>query len=135
MSADTLQLLHAARAAEKEQALFYRSLTGQAELADDAPLAERLNGLLADEQHHLSRITARLLELGQAVADLADMAAPTIDLAGWEAVARVRELEEVARYEGLMAAPLDEVTRGLIEDILNTERNHERELGGKWMMA
>ena len=135
MSEDTMLRLHAARAAEKEQALFYRSLTGQAEDQGDAPLAERLNGLLADEQHHLSRLTARLLELGQVVEDLGDMAVPDVDLGGWEPVARERETGEVARYEGLMSVPLDDVTRGLIEDILTTERNHERELGGKWMMA
>ena len=135
MSDDALRLLRAARAAEKEQALFYRSLTGQAEDRRDAPLAERLNGLLADEQHHLSRITARILELGHAVDDLADMATPAVSLDGWETVARERERVEVARYEALLATPLDDVTRGLLEDILVTERNHERELGGKWMMA
>lgn len=135
MSDDALRLLRTARAAEKEQALFYRSLTGQAEDADDAALAERLNGLLADEQHHLSRLTARLLELGHEVDDLADTAVPAADLASWQTVARDRELVEIARYELLLASELDEVTRGLVEDILQTERNHERELGGKWMMA
>lgn len=135
MNGDSLRLLRAARAAEKEQALFYRGLTGQAEDRGDAVLAERLNGLLADEQHHLSRLTARLLELGQVVDDLGDMAAPAASLDGWETVARERELVEVARYEALVAAQLDDETRGLIEDILSTERNHERELGGKWMMA
>ena len=135
MSDDALRLLRTARAAEKEQALFYRSLTGQAENADDAVLAERLNGLLADEQHHLSRLTARLLELGQEVEDLADMAVPAVDLATWQTSARDRELVEIARYELLLGADLDETTRGLVEDILQTERNHERELGGKWMMA
>ncbi|HEX6590288.1 MAG TPA: ferritin family protein [Longimicrobiales bacterium] len=135
MSDDALRLLRTARAAEKEQALFYRSLTGQAETAGDAALAERLNGLLADEQHHLSRLTARLLELGQDVDDLADMAVPAADLASWQTIARDRELVEIARYELLLGADLDETTRGLVEDILQTERNHERELGGKWMMA
>ena len=134
MSDESLRLLRTARAAEKQQALFYRQLTGQAEDAGDAALAERLNGLLADEQHHLSRLTARLLELNQTVEHLAD-SAPRVQLAGWEAIARERETLEVARYEALMQAPLDDVTRGLIEDILTTERNHERELGGKWMMA
>ena len=38
-------------------------------------------------------------------------------------------------YEALIATDLDDTTRGLLEDILTTERNHERELGGKWMMA
>ena len=135
MNEEVLRLLRTARAAEKEQALFYRSLTGQAEVADEPVLAERLNGLLADEQHHLSRLTARLLELGYAVDDLNDTVAPAVELSGWEVIARDREVVEVARYEGLLSADLDEETRGLVEDILNTERNHERELGGKWMMA
>ena len=135
MNDETVRLLSAARAAEKEQALVYRSLTGQAEAEGDAPLAERLNELLADEQHHLSRLTARLLELGYAVKDLNDMDAPAAALDGWTAVARERETVEVARYEALMGADLDAETRGLIEDILVAERNHERDLGGKWMMA
>ena len=135
MNDETLRQLRAARAAEKEQALFYRNLAGQAEAKDDKPLAERLNELLADEQHHLSRLTARLLELGYAVDDLGDMAAPAVELSGWETIARERELVEVARYEALIATDLDDTTRGLLEDILTTERNHERELGGKWMMA
>ena len=132
---DSIRQLRAARAAEKEQALFYRNLTGQAEDRGDAVAAERLNGLLADEQHHLSRITARMLELGQVVEDLGDMAVPAVSLDGWEDVARERELIEVARYETLLGAQLDDVTRGLIDDILTAERNHCRELGGKWMMA
>ena len=135
MNEDALRLLRTARAAEKEQALFYRSLTGQAEDADDAALAERLNGLLADEQHHLSRLTARLLELGEEVDDLRDMAVPAADLASWQTIARERELVEIGRYELTLGLELDDFTRALIEDILQTERNHERELGGKWMMA
>lgn len=135
MNEDTLRLLRTARAAEKEQALFYRSLTGQAEDADDAVAAERLNGLLADEQHHLSRLTARLLEQGHDVDDLGSAVAPAVDLASWQTIARDRELVEIARYELLLTHDLDDVTRALIEDILQTERNHERELGGKWMMA
>jgi rubrerythrin len=132
---DTLRQLVTARRAEKEQALFYRALARQAELEDNAPLAERLNGVLADEQHHLSRLTARLLELGYAVEDLSGTNAPPGELAGWEPVAREREHGEVVRYEALLGVELDDVTRGLLEDILNAERNHERELGGKWMMA
>ena len=127
--------LHAARAAEKEQTLFYRRLAVEAELADDAVAVERLNGLLADEQHHLSRLTARLLELGYDVQDLGSTIAPAVDLATWQTIARDRELIEIARYELMLTHDLDDVTRGLIEDILQTERNHERELGGKWMMA
>ena len=128
-------LLHAARAAEKEQALFYRQLAASAELADDAVAVERLNGLLADEQHHLSRITARLLELGEAVTDLSGVEAPAAQLSGWERVARSREADEIARYEALAALGWDDATRALVDEILQAERNHERELGGKWMMA
>ena len=135
MNDDALRQLRTARAAEKEQALFYRSLTGQAEDADDAALAERLNGLLADEQHHLSRLTARLLEMGHDVDDLGATPVPAVELATWHTIARDRELVEIARYELLLTQDLDDVTRGLIEDILQTERDHERELGGKWMMA
>lgn len=135
MKDDALRLLRTARAAEKEQALFYRNLTGQAEDAGEAVLAERLNGLLADEQHHLSRLTARLLELSQAVDDLAGTEPPAADLSSWQTIARDRELVEIARYELMLEAELDDATRGLVEDILDTERNHERELGGKWTMA
>ena len=135
MNDDTVRLVRQARHAEKEQALFYRGLAAAAEAIDDKPLAERLNGLLADEQHHLSRLTARLLELGFGVEDLSGTAMPPTELSGWETIARERELVEVARYEALLAASLDDVTRGLIDDILTAERNHCRELGGKWMMA
>ena len=135
MNEYALRLLRTALAAEKEQALFYRSLTGQAEDADDAVAAERLNGLLADEQHHLSRLTARLLELGHEVDDLGATLVPAVELAGWQTIARDRELVEIARYELMLTHELDDATRGLIEDILQAERNHERELGGKWMMA
>lgn len=127
--------LHDARVAEKEQTLFYRWLAVEAETADDPATAERLNGMLADEQHHLSRLTARLLELGENVADLAAVPAPPVDLADWERVARARESAEVARYEAMPIGTMDEETRRLIEEILATERNHERELGGKWTMA
>ena len=130
-----LKPLHDARAAEKEQTLFYRSLAADAETADDPATAERLNGMLADEQHHLSRLTARLLELGERVSDLTGVAAPAAALDAWEAVARARESAEVARYEAIPTAQLDPMTRVLIEEILATERNHARELGGKWTMA
>lgn len=130
-----MRALHDARAAEKEQTLFYRWLAVEAEAADDPATAERLNGMLADEQHHLSRLTARLLELGEHVDDLAAVAAPPIDLSDWEAVARSRESAEIARYEAMPVADMDEETRRLIEEILTTERNHQRELGGKWTMA
>lgn len=130
-----LRPLHEARAAEKEQTLFYRILAVEAEAADDPATAERLNGLLADEQHHLSRLTARLLELDETVADLAETATPPADIATWEAAAARREAEEIARYEAIPLGGLDAATRALVEEILETERNHARELGGKWTMA
>lgn len=131
----TMAALHEARAAEKGQALFYRHLAREAEDGGEAALAERLNGLLADEQHHLSRLTARLLELGEPVTDLAALDSPEAGLDAWETLARRRESEEVARYEALARLELDPETRRLIDEILETERNHERELGGKWTLA
>lgn len=135
MTADTVRALLAARSAEKEQTLFYRYLAAEAEAADDAATAERLNGLLADEQHHLSRLTARLLELGETVEELAAVPAPPTALAGWEADARAREAAEIERYDAMPLADMDEATRALIEQIMETERTHARELGGKWTMA
>ncbi|HUE96633.1 MAG TPA: ferritin-like domain-containing protein [Longimicrobiaceae bacterium] len=129
-----IDLLERARAAEKEQALWYRSLASRAEeLSPD--LAQRFHDLHADEQHHLSRITARVLELGERPKDLAAVRAPAVDLDEWEPGVREREGEEIARYRRLLDEPLDEVTRALIEAILAVEEHHAAELGGKWTMA
>lgn len=135
MMEDQATLLEACRRAEKEQSLFYRRLASEAERREDLAVAERLHDLHADEQHHLSRLTARLIELGHAPADLGDVSAPTADAAGWEPVARSREEDEMRRYEALAAAEVDDQTRALAEEILEVERNHARELGGKWTMA
>lgn len=137
-SSEAIEALHEARAAEKAQTLFYRRLAGLAEAADDAATAERLNGLLADEQHHLSRLTARLLELGENVEELRDAAAPETALARWEHVAREREQVEVSRYGRLLEEAderLDPQTRELVAAILETEKHHAEELGGKWTDA
>jgi rubrerythrin len=133
--AELVQLLHDARLAEKRQALFYRSLAAAAEEVADAATSERLNELHADEQHHLSRLTVRLLELGEEVPDLGAEPAPAVVLDGWEALARGREAEEVARYAHLMTHPLDDKTRAMVEQFLAAERGHEETLGGKWMGA
>ena len=130
-----IEALQRCRAAEKEQALFYRGLAALAEQEDNAELSERLQGLHADEQHHLSRLSARLLEFGAVARDLPSSGRPVATLDGWETVARDRENEEIRRYEALLAADLDESTRSLILEILNTERHHAEELGGKWMPA
>lgn len=132
---DLISALEAARAAEKAQALFYRALAAEAEDRGDAALSERFNDLHADEQHHVSRLSARLLELGVSLADIADLAGETVPMEGWEAAAAPREQAEVRRYEGLLETEMDETTRGLIAEILDTERHHAAELGGKWTMA
>lgn len=130
------ELLEEARRREKGQTLFYRRLAALAEEAGRADEAERLNGLHADEQHHLSRLTARLLEMGRRPTDLRNVPRPDVTLAGWEDVAREREGQEVAWYErALHAGPVAEETRVIFEEILASERHHEEELGGKWMSA
>lgn len=135
MNAEIIQALQGARRAEKEQALFYRSLITQAENAGHTQIAEDLNGLHADEQHHLSRLTVRLVEADQTVEDLGGVRMPVTVYAGWEAEARKREHQEIARYEAIAAMPLDTSTAALIAEILNVERQHEESLGGKFMSA
>jgi hypothetical protein len=132
---EALQALHALRAAEKEQAQHYRDLIVRAEAEGAADLAERLSGLHADEQHHLSRLTARLLELGEAVADPPARPRPPVALEQWDSVSRAREADEVSRYRALLARPLDGATAALAREILDVELQHEKMLGGKWMCA
>ncbi|MFL5384272.1 MAG: ferritin-like domain-containing protein [Longimicrobiaceae bacterium] len=132
---DLAAALQRAREGEKEQALFYRALAAAAEERGDAALAERFNELHADEQHHLSRLTARLLELGAAPRELSTFAPPVM-LDGWEEVAEARERGEVARYEALLeVGGVDGHTGALLREILDTERHHAAELGGKWTTA
>lgn len=132
---DLIPALEEARAAEKAQALFYRALAAEAENRGDAALSERYNELHADEQHHVSRLTARLLELGAELADISGLAGETIGMDGWEAAATIREEAEVLRYEQLLQGEMDPDTRALLEEILDTERHHAAELGGKWTTA
>jgi rubrerythrin len=130
-----VEVLHQGRSRESLQTRFYRALSGSAEDRGDHRVAERLNELLADEQHHLSRLSARLLELGESLTD--DRTAPAAtDWEGWEEVARAREGEEIAWYERALASGvLDDRTEALFEEILESERKHQEELGGKWMSA
>jgi rubrerythrin len=132
---DLISALEAARAAEKAQALFYRALAAEAEDRGDAAMSERFNDLHADEQHHVSRLSARLLELGVSLADIADLAGETVGMDGWQAAAAPREAAEVQRYEQLLQSEMDADTRALLEEILDTERHHAAELGGKWTTA
>jgi rubrerythrin len=135
MPEDLTDALREARRAEKEHALFYRALAAAAEDRGDAALSERLNELHADEQHHLSRITSRLLEMGAGLDELSS-AAPAAGLDGWEDAARARERGEVARYERMLASgDADAHTEALLREILDTERHHAAELGGKWTAA
>ena len=120
---------------EKGQTLFYRALAAEAELSGDAELAERLNALHADEQHHLSRLTARILELGEEPEDLSNAPRPEPSLDQWEAEARAREQNEIGSYERALEVIEDEPTRAILEEILASERQHEEHLGGKWMPA
>ena len=132
---DLVAALQRAREAEKEQAVFYRALAAAAEERGDAALSERFNELHADEQHHLSRLTARLLELEVAPHDL-PAESPPYGLDGWEDAAAARERGEVVRYEGMLArARPDAHTAALLREILDTERHHAAELGGKWTTA
>ena len=135
MSAALETSIEALRAAEKEQAMFYRRLAALAEARADEAMAQRLHDLHADEQHHLSRLTARLVELGRSPVDLSATASAPGDLDGWEDRAREREQGEVARYESFLAGEIDDATRHLAESILEVERLHRDLLGGKWTMA
>ena len=136
LSTELLGALQSARRAEKEQALFYRALAAEAEERGDAALSERFNELHADEQHHVSRLTARLLELGASPDDVSSLrASEAAVIEGWELQARAWETEEVRRYEALLELGADAGTEALLREILDTERHHAEELGGKWTLA
>lgn len=135
MSGAVVDALERSRREEKAQSIYYRRLGAAAESAGDEALAARFHDLHADEQHQLSRLTARLVEMGISPAPLDDVTAPEPELAGWEARAREREEAEVLRYEAFLQLPLDAATRGLAEQIVEVERIHAGELGGKWTMA
>lgn len=132
---DLTELLREGRRRELEQALFYRLLASDAEVEGDAQTAERLNELLADEQHHVSRLTARILELGGKPAE-ERVAAPNVPpLDGWQDEARRREADEVAWYEEALTSVSDVHTAAVLEEILTSERHHHQDLAGKWMPA
>jgi D-sedoheptulose 7-phosphate isomerase len=132
--ADTVRILQEGRRRERARAGFYRLLAGDAEIAGDGAMAERLNELLADEQHHVSRLTARLLEMGEKPDEARDaLEVPGLD--GWEAVARGLEADEVAWYERAITKVGDAETLAILREILASERHHHERLGGKWMPA
>jgi rubrerythrin len=128
-------LLQEGRRRELQQALFYRLLSVEAESAGDAAAAERLNELLADEQHHVSRLTARILELGERPEGAGATTQPVPPLSAWEGEARRREQDEVAWYEDAMRCVEDPATSSVLSEILDSERHHGDALAGKWMPA
>ena len=131
-----VERLAEARRREKARTRTYRSLAAAAEDAGQPEASERLNGLHADEQHHLSRLTARLLELGGIPEHLPGGLVDDVRLAGWERDARALEAEEIAFYEAFLDEPfVDGETREILEEILASERLHLEHLGGKWMPA
>lgn len=132
---EVVALLESLRRAEKEQALAYRAIAARAE-SDDAPeLAQRFHDLHADEQHHLSRLTARLLELGERPSEL-QLRPPTLPPpAEWHTTIQHREAAEIERYQNALATHLDSSTRALLEEILEVEKQHATQLGGKWTIA
>jgi len=133
---DTPALLAESCRREKAQTRYYRALASIAESEGNAPVAERLNALHADEQHHLSRLTARLLELGGTPEDLSGFRQEAIVVfEGWEDVARSREVKEIEWYEEVAGVIDDPTTLDVIKEILESERHHREELGGKWMPA
>ena len=136
------QQLEEIRAAEKAQASRYRQLAALAEAIGDEATSQRLHDLHADEQHHLSRITARLVELGHTPVELGHTPVelvstvdPGLALDDWEAESRRLEAAEVARYEALVRSDLDSTTRALAEQILEVELLHRDQLAGKWTLA
>ena len=132
---DVPALLAESRRREKAQTQYYRALASVAESEGDGPVSERLNELHADEQHHLSRLTARLIELGETPEDLSSVTGEEAVFHGWEQVAGDHERREIEWYEKISAVIDDPATRDVIAEILESERHHRRELGGKWMPA
>ena len=133
---DLMEWLAEARRRERMRTRVYRSRAAEAEAVGDAVASERLNGLHADEQHHLSRLTARVLELGGTLEELPGGLMEGVGLDDWETEAREEERAEVGFYESLLeVAELDDTTREILVEILASERQHLEPLGGKWMPA
>lgn len=130
-----VRLLREGRRRELEQALFYRVHASEAEQVGDGAAAERLYDLLADEQHHVSRLTARILELGERPDGEPDPSPSVPDLEGWEGEARRREAGEVAWYEEALERVDDRHTADVLREILASEKQHLSHLAGKWMPA
>lgn len=132
---EAVEVLESLRRSEKAQTLWYRALAARADAAGDAALSERFNELHADEQHHLSRLTARLMEMEVEFDDLRAVPTPPLPGDDWEAAVRAREEAEVAAYEAALEGDLDPAARAVLAEILTSERMHRDRLGGKWIRA
>lgn len=130
-----ISLIESLRRLEKAQTLWYRALARRADDDGEAALAERFNELHADEQHHLSRLTARLMEMEVDADPLRSVEVPPIPEGGWEEAVAEREAAEVEAYEAALEHDLDDLTRAVFTEILAAEQLHRRHLGGKWMEA
>lgn len=135
MSDELVSGIEALRRAKKGQTVFYRRLAVDAEDDGDEVTAQRLHELHADEQHHLSRLTARLVELGYVPAELAPPTTAAVGLDAWEPVARQREIETIERFEAFLESEPDATTHALVESIIDVDRHHRERLGGKWTLA
>lgn len=135
MNRDLTSGIEALRRAKKAQTVFYRRLAVEAEDGGDEAMAQRLHELHADEQHHLSRLTARLVELGHVPAEFEHPAEVEVGLDGWEPIGRQREIATIEGLEAFLRAELDPTTRALVESIVEVDRHHCERLGGKWTLA
>jgi hypothetical protein len=147
---ELVEALESLRALSKQQAALYRLLAGYAEDAGNPELAQRFHDLHADEQHHFSRLTARVLELGAKPGRidedrLAGGALGEIErsgipfgvgiFAGWEELVRRLEEREMGDFRSFPLEKADGKTRVLIEEIIAVEAHQFAELGGKWTKA
>lgn len=135
MTEAVLTLLEESRRREKAQALFYRRLAARSGVSGQAALVDRFNDLHADEQHHLSRLTARVFELDGVPEEISGGEEEIPALDAWEKAARAREEAEVEWYRRVLEEPMDPETKRVFQEILESEEHHARELAGKWMSA
>jgi len=135
MTEAVLTLLEESRRREKAQALFYRRLAARSGVSGQAALVDRFNDLHADEEHHLSRLTARVFELDGVPEEVSGGEEEIPALDAWEKAARAREEAEVEWYRRVLEEPMDPETKRVFQEILESEEHHARELAGKWMSA
>ena len=83
----------------------------------------------------MSRLTARILELGAKPADTRPVPQEVPSLGAWEEAARTREEDEVRWYTAALQRTEDPSAKVLFREILTSERHHRDELAGKWMPA